>query len=244
MLDPTDLPLGETLESDLGVIVERRHVLTTVGVLFAAAGLPGLARAAKLDPARDVYAFEDFLKEAVPLARQLVADTSLAGQDRYLLALAAIAVRMADVPVPEMRANGKGTALGSNPGGDPFNVLHWRMEPGSRIGTHPHIYGNVVTLALEGEVHIANYEMVGVRDYDTQESFRVRRTVDQWLKPGGTNLVNLERNYMHGFVAGPSGARGLDITTRLFERRPSPTLELVGDPIDADGSIWRATWKS
>jgi len=244
MSDFDDLPAGESIEAHPGVVFERRDVLTTIGTLFVAAGLPGLARANKLDAANDVFAFEDFLKEAVPIARQLVADTTIAGQDRYLLALAAIAVRLADVPVPEMRENAGGTAIGANPGGDPFNVLHWRMAPGSKINTHPHIYGNVVTLGLEGEVRIHNYEMVGTRDYDTKESFRVRRTVDQWLSPGGTNLVNLERNYMHGFTAGAKGARGLDITTIIREKRPSPTLEITSEPIDAAASIWTARWKA
>lgn len=238
------LPLGESIESGPGVVVERRDVLTTVATLFAAAGLPGLARANRLDAARDAFAYEDFLKEAVPVARQLVADTSIAGQDRYLLALAAIAVRLADVPVPDMRANGTGTEIGANDGGDPFVVLHWRMAPGSTIGTHPHIYGNVVTLALEGEVRVQNYEMLGARDWDAKDPFRVRRTAEQWLAPGGVNLVNLERNYMHGFLAGARGARGLDVTTRIREKRPSPTLELDRDPADAVAAIWVARWKA
>lgn len=244
MNDPELTALGDSTEIHPGVVVERRDVLTTIGTLFVAAGLPGMARASKLDPVRDAFAFEDFLKEAVPIARQLVADTTKVGQDRYLLALAAIAVRLADVTEPEMRTNGEGTTIGSNPGGDPFNVLHWRMAPGSKISTHPHIYGNVVTLALEGEVRIHNYEMVGVRDFDTKDGFRVRRTVEQWLAPGGVNLVNLERNYMHGFLAGSRGARGLDITTRIREKRSSPTLEVSAAPIDADASVWDARWKA
>lgn len=72
----------------------------------------------------------------------------------------------------------------------------------------------------------------------------MRRTVDQWLTPGGVNLVNLERNYVHGFVAGPLGARGLDITTRIREKQPSPTLELEPEPVDAATSIWTGRWKS
>ncbi len=243
MTSTTHLPLGETHEIEPGVVVQRRDVLTTIATLFAAAGLPGMARAARLDPARDAFSYDDFLKEAVPVAKQLAADASITGQDRYLLTLASIAVRLADVPEPDMRANGEGTTIGANPGGDPFNVLHWRMQPGSRIHPHPHIYGNVVTLGLEGEARIHNYEVVGARDYDTNETFRVRRTVDQWLTPGGINLVNLERNYVHGFVAGPRGARGIDITTRIRGKVPSPTLELDPEPVDAAASIWSGRWK-
>lgn len=242
MSEPDDLPLRESIETHPGVVVERRDVLTTIGTLFVAAGLPGLARAEKLDPARDAFAFEDFLKEAVPIARQLVADTTIAGQDRYLLAIAAIAVRLADVTPPEMRPNGEGTTIGANPGGDPFTVLHWRMAPGSKIHPHPHVYGNVVTLGLEGEARVHNYEVIGTRDFDSKESFRVRRTIDQWLTPGATNLVNLERNYVHGFTAGPQGARGLDITTILRAKRPSQRLELVGSPGASEPYDWDARW--
>jgi hypothetical protein len=210
--------------------------------LFAAAGLPGLARAARVDPRRDQVTYDDFLREVVPIAKRLVADTSLRGQDLYLHAVAACAVKLADVKPPEMRANGNGTFIGANDGGDPFVVLHWRMEPGSKIGVHPHIYGNVVTLGLEGEARIANYEVVGARDWDAKEPFVVRRTVEQWLTPGAINLVNLERNYMHGFTAGPAGARGLDITTRIREKRDSPSL-LIEKPLDAERGTFEARWK-
>lgn len=244
MNEVDDLPRGESCEIEPGVVVQRRDVLTTIATVFATAGLPGMARAARLDPARDAFSYDDFLKEAIPVAKALVADTSMAGQDRYLLALASIAVRLGDVKEPDMSPSGEGTTIGANPGGDPFNVLHWRMQASSRIRPHPHIYGNVVTLVLEGEARIHNYEVVGARDYGEQGAFRVRRTVDQWLTPGGVNLVNLERNYVHGFVAGPLGARGLDITTRIREKQPSPTLELEPEPVDAATSIWTGRWKS
>jgi hypothetical protein len=235
------LPLGESFEVARGVTVERRSFVTTAAALFAAANLPGLASARKLDPRRDSMSYEDFLREVLPIAKRLVADTSLRGQDLYLHAVAACAVKLGEVPVPDMRSSGEGTSIGANDGGDPFVVLHWRMQPGSKIGVHPHIYGNVCTLGLEGEARIANYEVVGARDYDAKEPFVVRRTVDQWLTPGAINLVNLDRNYMHGFVAGTAGARGLDITTRIREKRSTPNL-VLGKSIDAELSTFEARW--
>jgi hypothetical protein len=68
----------------------------------------------------------------------------------------------------------------------------------------------------------------------------VRRTVERWLTPGATNLANLDRNCIHGFVAGPRGARGLDITTRIREKTPSRPLEVAKEPFDAELSIWDA----
>lgn len=236
------LTLGEAVEAEPGVVVERRSFLTIAATAFAAAGLPGMARAKRLDERSDAFTYEDFLAEAVPAARTLVSDESRAGQDRYLFALAAIAVRLGDVVQPKMRSNAPGTFIGANEGGDPFVVLHWRLDPGASIGIHPHTYGNVVTLGLEGEALVDNYEVEGERDWLTTKPFVVRRTVSQWLTHGGINLVNLERNYCHGFSAGPNGARGLDITTRLRERVESPTL-VLGKSLDGPSARFEATWK-
>lgn len=82
----------------------------------------------------------------------------------------------------------------------------------------------------------------GARNYDAKEPFVVRRTVEQWLTPGAINLVNLDRNYMHGFFAGAAGARGLDITTRVREKRSTPSLVIV-KPRDVELSTFDARWE-
>ncbi len=238
-----ELQLGEEAAIERGVIVQRRCFMVAAATAFAAANLGESAYARKLDPRRDRLSYEDFLARVIPLAKQLVGDTSVNGQAAYLHTIAAHAVWLESLQPPEMRANGAGTSIGAHEGGDPFTVLHWRMEPGSIIGTHPHIYGNVVTLCLEGDVHVSNYEVIGDRDWDAVKPFRVRRTVTQWLSPGHVNLVNLERNYMHGFRAGSRVARGLDITTRIREKRPSPTLVLDPKSPGTD-DVWDASWKS
>jgi hypothetical protein len=52
--------------------------------------------------------------------------------------------------------------------------------------------------------------------------------------------VNLQRDYIHGATAGRAGARGLDITTRIAARTPTPYLMI---PARADRSIvFRARW--
>jgi len=221
----------------------RRPLLGMAALLGFA--VPALRRGPRANPDEAVLDFEGFLREAVPVANDLIGDTSRIGQDRYLFALASLAACLRDVPVPEMRASQDSpprTFLGANDCDAPFTVLHWRMEPGSRIGAHPHIYGNVVTLCLEGEVRIENHEMVGEPDFDTREAFTVRRVNDQVLLPGGLNLVSLEHGYVHGFEAGPAGARGLDITTRIRPKRTTPTL-LVGPARDAARCLFEGRWK-
>lgn len=232
-------------DSAEGVHVERRSFLAT-----ATAALAGFHVAPRaLLPAADERAvdFDEFVARAVPVARELLADTSRVGQDRYLLTLAALAVRLADVARPEtMRPSpqGDGVTLGVNPTGVddcPFVVLHWHLEPGCRVRDHAHTYGNVVTLCLEGEARVRQFEMLGERSCATDTAFRVRQTQDQLLTPGRTNLVSLERDYTHGFTAGPEGARGLDITTRIRERQATPCLEL-GEAVDAGRRVFEARW--
>ena len=101
----------------------------------------------------------------------------------------------------------------------------------------------MVTVGLEGEARIENYEMVGARDWDTKEPFTVRRTTDQVLLPGSINTLNLEYGYVHGFVAGPEGARGLDITTRIRPRRETPTLVVQPEPLDEERALYEGRWK-
>jgi hypothetical protein len=150
---------------------------------------------------------------------------------------------MAEVPVPDLRDSGQGagpgTFIGSNGAPGPFVILHWKMDPGTEIRRHAHTYGNVVTLGLEGAARVENFEVAGERDYDAEGRFRVKRTVVQWLTPGATNLVNLERNYIHGFQARGGGARGLDITSRIRDKQPTPYLRLGKQEGE---SLFEASW--
>lgn len=232
-MEENTMPLGEEVQVSKGLVVQRRCVLATLAGIILTRTLPAWGAP---DGARLTY--EEFLAEVIPVAKQLVTDTTAEGQDRYLAAVARVAVRMAEVAPPEMRAVGPGTYIGANPGGDPFNVLHWRMDPNSQIRIHPHIYGNVMTLGLAGQAEVVNYEVEGTRDWTTPKPFMVRRTVRQTLKPGEVNLVNLERNYMHGFRTGAEGARGLDITTRIRERQDSPVLIVTDEEAARTEGRW------
>jgi len=241
-----DLEIGETAEVYPGVVVERRCFMRTAALAFSSLAIPGVALAQLARASDGRLSYQEFLKDVIPVARQLVIDTSLVGQQRYLLTLASYAVRLADVPVPAMRDSGQGdgggTFIGANPGGDPFVVLHWRMEPGSVIRPHPHTYGNVMTLGLEGEVRVENLEMVGARDFDAKGTFRVRKTQSVVLTPGQINFVNLERDYIHGFQASSRGGRGLDITTRIRDKRDTPYLNLGKKPVELEPGVYEASW--
>jgi quercetin dioxygenase-like cupin family protein len=233
---------AESREESPGFIIERRTVLTGLGALLAT-GLPGASSAATLS-------FAEFLTAANTMAQGLVSDQSSSGQDEYLRSLAALAARLDDVPLPErFNDTNQGDTpeayrIGFNPGGDPFTVLHWRLEPGARCRPHAHTYGNVVSVGLEGQVRARNYEVVGEPDYEFGGTFTVQQTNDQLLGPGDVNLVSLDRNYIHGFVAGPEGARGLDITTRLKPRpeHSTPFLDIGEQPMDEFLRTYEASW--
>lgn len=241
------MPVGETIEVERGVLIERRSFIATVATAFGALTLPLLSRAQSAKLQNEKFTYEQFLLEVVPIAKKLIADTSLVGQSKYLLTLASLAVQVEGIPVPQMRDSGQGTGPGTFIGvneapGAPFTVLHWKMAPNTTIRTHAHTYGNVVTLGLEGEVRVLNYEMTGEKDFSTGKKFTVRKTMDQILTPGKTNLVNLEANYIHGSTSGAKGGRGLDITSRIKDKLPTPYLDLAKKPLVNANNVFEASW--
>ncbi len=238
------LPVGESAEVAPGVVVERRCFLTMAAAAFGVSGFSGRVDArARLHPERRIT-LEEFLTEVVPVARELKADTSAVGEDRYLHTLASFAVRLGEVALPEMHPSGQGpnTFIGVSWGGDPFVVLHWRMEPGAFIRLHPHTYGNVVTVGLEGQARVRNFETLAAPDFESAAPVRLRLTNDQLLTPGRINLVPLSHGFVHGFQAGAAGARGLDITTRLRDKRPTPYLDVEENPVDGENRIYTGRW--
>lgn len=234
--DLSKLPINEEVEVEPGLIVTRR---STFGLLSAVAAcgasIVSGALAARAFSPRHMLTLEDFLARANPQAAELVADTSRQGQDAYLFELAALASRLIDAPEPAKwnesgQSDRPGTWIGFIPGGDPFAILQWRMEPGTRLRFHAHTYGNVVTVGLEGAARIRNFEVMGDGRYDFGQTVRLRMTNDQLLRPHNINIVSLEHNYIHGFEAGPDGARGLDITTRIRPKQPTPFFRLRSKP--------------
>lgn len=232
--------------------IERRSFVRLAALAVGSAGIAAARARGEGDaPPKAVDAtctYEEFVREATPLANSLLDLGSRAGEDRYLLALASLAVRLGGVAEPEMRRvnaeDQPGHWIGANdtPDDCPFVVLHWKLAPGGVVRPHPHTYGNVVTLGLEGEVRVANHETVGPPDYAQRGTFLVRRTVDQVLLPHSVNLVPLQHGFIHGFVAGPQGARGLDITTRVKDKLPNFSVDIAPEPTDAARALFEARW--
>lgn len=243
-----NLPIGEIVEVEKGVLYQRRSFIKMLTIAIGAASLPFVSKAKSAEFVNETPSYEQFLKDVVPIAKTLVANTTLAGQSKYLLTLASFAVQIDKMQEPKFRANGgksgSQTYISGHPSPDaPFVVLHWKMEPNSVIRTHAHTYGNVVTLGLEGEIKIQNYEMVGEKNFEAGKTFKIKKTVEQILTAGKTNLVNLDENYCHGFQGGALGGQGLDITTRI---KPIETttayLDLSKKPVDEVNGLYEGRW--
>ena len=87
------------------------------------------------------------------------------------------------------------------------------IEPGGVIPHHAHHNGNAVMRILEGELTSNNFNLVeqGVNNVVLQPSMKV------WLKAGETISLSRHRDNVHEIIAGPQGARVLDVFTVMSE---------------------------
>ncbi len=195
----------------------------------------------------------EFTEEVLPEARTLATDASAAGIERYLGVLAASASRVdpASIARPQFSAypgypDDVGFALSHR--GSPFLGVQFWIEPGAFLPFHPHPGGSVCTLFLEGAARVSNFEFaepMDALDWEKKGDVLVRRTREQLLHPGDINLVANPRDNIHGFRAGPKGARGIDITTgnRPENRHGDSLLEIAGAPRDATLGVFEAHWR-
>ena len=71
----------------------------------------------------------------------------------------------------------------------------------------------------------------------------LRETVDALLLPGRFSTLSSTRDNLHELVAGPEGARVLDIFTYLRKPAGSRYLDFVGEaPVDVARRLYRARW--
>jgi len=190
-------------------------------------------------------AWDEFLKQSIPVAQQLLADPAFS-VDEYLYRIGSLATRLKELP---------NTALGSyktveprvwfGPSfrGTPFFIIQWRMEPGANLPPHNHPNASVCTLGFEGEVRLRNFEIVGdAPDYNSQKTFRVRETHNQTMSHGRISTLSPSRDNIHWFQVGKEGARGIDINTMVGKVAPFSFLEISKTPADSENRIFEAAW--
>jgi hypothetical protein len=240
-----------------GVLIERRAVLW-LPALAAATFLFGRSRLYALNDskatAKDSSAtgsldWEEFLKQCVPVAKEMVKDSSAGGQDAYLHRVASFAVRLRAAPDTKLFPFGKlhpKVAFNLSHKGFPFTVVQWRMDPQAILPAHCHPSFSVCTLGLEGETRLRNFELHGEApafDSGSSKTFLIRETHNQVLTPRRTSTLSPTRDNIHYFEAGPDGARGIDITTGYGGTGNFSFLAFDADePKDPKQRLFEAAW--
>jgi hypothetical protein len=193
--------------------------------------------------------WDQFLTQCVPVATELHADPSPGGQDAYLYALATRAVRVAAAPADPLRPFAgldPEVRFGLSHKGFPFIVVQWQMEPGSILPAHCHPHTSVCTLGLAGQALLRHFELEpGAPAFDAKESrpLRMRETRSQIITAGRISTLSATRDNIHYFVAGPGGARGIDITTSYGGDGSFSFIDFPADqPVDPRQRIYEGRW--
>ena len=232
-------------------ILERRYFLRA-SIVSAAAVVALRATTTDLfaqdrPPAKTTagLAWDDFLKEAVPVARQLVADPGFS-VDEYLYRIGSLATRLEAIPETKLspfeQLNPR-VFFAPSFRGSPFFIIQWRMEPGAVLPPHNHPNASVCTIGFEGEIRLRNFEIEGQAPaYDSGKTFRLRETHNEPLTRGRINTLSPARDNIHTFQAAKRGARGIDITTMHGPGAPFSFVDINDKPIDPESRIFEGTW--
>ncbi len=236
-----------------GVHERRRFIRGSLATLAAVVALKALTKnvaaqtASKTTElaAAEKLAWDDFLKRAVSVAQQLMADPGF-NVDEYLYRIGSLATRLKEIPDSKL---GPYTDVdprvwfGPSFRGSPFFIIQWRMEPGAVLPPHNHPNASVCTLGFEGEVQLRNFEIVGeAPDYASQKTFRVRETRSERITPSRISTLSPSRDNIHCFRVGKEGARGIDINTMHPKSTPFSFLDMNEKPVDSDKRIFEVTW--
>jgi hypothetical protein len=251
---PSAVDWGKPTEVVPGVMERRRFLGSSVTGIAAVIALR--AAGAKLvaqDAARSAttavgagkLAWDAFLKEALPVAQQLVSEPSFS-VDEYLYRIGSLATRLNEIPDTQLfpyTAVSRQVFFAPSFRGTPFFIIQWRMEPGAVMPAHNHPNASVCTVGWEGEARLRNFEIVGeAPGYDARKTFQVRETHNDLISRGRINTLSASRDNIHFFQVGSQGARGIDISTMHGKMDPFSFLDIAEKPLDAEKRIFEATW--
>ncbi len=232
-----------------GVVIERRSVLwlsagAVASLLFGGARLRAQDPRPQPGTPRKGLTFEQFLEEALPLARRVVASKG-EDEEAYLLTIAAALSRLQDPGAPIREAMREFTRVNRQPEERfPLSAVAMRLEPGKGFSHHDHLNYDGVIMGLSGEVRIRNYDPVGeVPAIDSKSTFAIRQTRDDLILPGRFSTLGRTRENIHDLVAGKEGARVLDVFTFFSTDATSRYLDVDPQPRDAELRIHDASWQ-
>jgi len=193
----------------------------------------------------DKLAWDDFLKQSVPMAQQLIANPTFS-VDEYLYRIGSLATRLKEIPdsaLGSYKTVEPRVWFGPSFRGSPFFIIQWRMEPGAVLPAHNHPNASVCTLGFEGEVQLRNFEIIGeAPDYASKKTFRVRETRNEMMSHARINTLSPQRDNIHCFQVGSEGARGIDINTLHGKTNDFRFLDISKTPADSEKRIFEAVW--
>jgi len=256
-LSTIDLSMSTEPANEMEVfpgIHERRYFLrsslATVAGIVALRAMPKniLAQASPKSTnvaVADKLAWDDFLRQSVPIAQQLIADPAFS-VDEYLYRIGSLATRLKEIPdspLGSYKTVDPRVWFGPSFRGSPFFIIQWRMEPGAVLPPHNHPNASVCTLGFEGEVRLRNFEIISeAPDYASKKMFRVRETRNEVMTHGRINTLSPLRDNIHCFQVGNEGARGIDINTLHAKTNNFSFLDMSEKPVDSERRIFEATW--
>ena len=181
--------------------------------------LPAFAAVGTLAGIREEFegpvTFDAFVSQVGAMAKSLIAEAA-PEEENYLQQVAALAGQIDRVPDATMGQPYKGVIRsGMNYRGSGIVVVQWSMEAGLTYPAHNHPHYNAITMGLEGECRIRNFDIVGdAPELDSKKAFAVRETQNQLLTPGRvTSIMATNRDNIHTFRTESKRARGIDVMT-------------------------------
>ncbi|HXD34898.1 MAG TPA: hypothetical protein VN643_27505 [Pyrinomonadaceae bacterium] len=248
----TDFP-GDEREVFPGIHERRRFLSGSMATALALA-IMGTFRGRALAQAQsnamvgaEKLAWDDFLKQALPVAQQLIARPEFS-VDEYLYRIGSLATRLNEIPDSKLgpyTSVDKHVWFGPSFRGTPFFIIQWRMEPGAVLPAHNHPNASVCSLGYAGEVRLRNFEIVGEPpDYSSTKPFQVRESRNEMIAKGRISTLSPTRDNIHCFQTGKEGARGIDINTLHGAMGPFRFLNISEKAMDLEKRIYEATWNA
>jgi len=216
--------------------IDRRSLLKSPVLLGTSLVFEKLALGAATD-------FEEFTAQAGKHAAKMILDPNR-NEEEYLHLVASLAAGIKQFPPAVFGRAFKTMRTGMSYVGSGIAVIPWRMEPNTVYRAHNHPGYNGLTLGLEGECRMRNFNLVGnAPDMKSKESFLVRETQYNVLRPGTVaSIMSTTRDNIHELEAGGKGVTAVDIIAKVGPDTGFSFVDISGKPKEPRDRVYEAKW--
>lgn len=117
------------------------------------------------------------------------------------------------------------------------------LKPGGGFKLHDHRDYNGIILGLSGELRIRNFDILGdVAVPPKGSTFQIREIRDDLILPGRFSMLGRRTENVHDLVAGPEGARVLDLFTFYAAGAQSYFRTVDAKARDTERRVYDASW--